>query len=337
MSRNVLVTGGCGYIGSHVLAALAAAGWRATVIDDLSTGARASLIHGEELVVGDCGDPTLLDAVFKARPYTALVHLAASISVPESVKDPASYYRNNVEASFRLFQAATAAGVRHVVFASSAAVYGEGDGAPIAEGFPCAPQSPYGRTKLMGEQLLADLARVGGASFIALRFFNVAGADPGGRLGPLNPAPTHLIGRALAAGLGRIPGLTIFGNDYATPDGTGVRDYIHVSDIAQAHACALDALTRGAASAVLNVGYGQGHSVLEIVRMVERLTGRPLPVSYAARRPGDMAAVIADAKLIRTKLGWKPLCADLELIVGSALLWEQKRDERAKRVTSASA
>jgi UDP-glucose 4-epimerase len=319
-----LVTGGAGYIGSHTVYALLGRGEKVVVLDDLSTGVRAQVGQEATFVGGDVGDRTLVERVIRDHGIDAVIHFAGSIVVPESVSDPLSYYENNVVKSRDLIAACLAMGVRQLIFSSTATVYAEDARQPLAEDERKAPISPYARSKLMTEWMLEDVGRAHGFRYHILRYFNVAGADPQGRTGQSTPKATHLIKRAAQVALGRVPHLDIFGTDYPTPDGTGVRDYIHVTDLAQAHLLALDALRAGAPSTVYNCGYGRGLSVREVVRGVEKVIGRPLPVREGARRPGDPPTLISDPSRIKAALNWIPRHDDLEEIIRSAIDWERR-------------
>lgn len=323
---SILVTGGAGYIGSHVALALLKRGERVVVLDSLVTGARALVPEGAAFVEGDIGDAALLGAIIAAHGVRAVMHFAARISVAESVAEPLLYYRENTAKSRVLIETILAAGVRRFVFSSTAAVYGDIRTVPIAEDAPLAPVSPYGRSKLAVEWMLADAAAATGLRHAALRYFNVAGADPAGRAGQVGGRPIHLIPIAIRAALGRGPALTINGTDYPTPDGTCIRDYVHVSDLAAAHLAALDRLEAPvpAGGLALNCGYGHGFSVREVIGAVRRVTGLPLPAAEGARRPGDPAMLVAAAGRIRAELGWQPRFDDLDTIVSHALAWERK-------------
>ena len=322
MGNAILVTGGAGYIGSHVVRQLGEAGERVVTLDNLSTGFREAVTHGE-LVVGNTGDRDLVTRVLAEHQVDTVMHFAAHTIVPESVSNPLKYYGNNTCATRNLLQCASEASVRHIVFSSTAAVYGLPPGGVAREDTPTAPINPYGTSKLMSEWMLRDLAAAGGPSYVALRYFNVAGSDPDGRIGQSTPNATLLIKVACEVACGKREALTIFGTDYDTPDGTGVRDYIHVEDLANAHLDALSWLRDGGDSQVLNCGYGHGDSVREVVQAVERATGRPLPVREADRRAGDPPALIADARRIRELLGWTPALDDLDKIVATSLAWER--------------
>ncbi|MBY4637453.1 UDP-glucose 4-epimerase GalE [Sphingopyxis sp. XHP0097] len=325
----VLVTGGAGYIGSHAVLALLDAGWRVVVLDNLVTGFRWAVPTGAVFVEGDVGDERLVARVLAEHRIGAIMHFAGSVVVPESVADPLKYYDNNSARSRSLIAAAVFAGVRHFIFSSTAATYGIPDAIPVREDAPQRPINPYGMSKLMTEAMLADVAAAHDFNYCALRYFNVAGADPHARSGQSTVGATHLIKVAVEAALGRRRHVDIFGTDFATPDGTGVRDYIHVSDLAAAHLLALDALiAEPAKSHRLNAGYGRGFSVREVLDAVDRATGRPVERRIVGRRPGDPDALVADNSAIRAALGWAPLYADLDTIVAHALAWERALAER---------
>jgi UDP-glucose 4-epimerase len=321
---TVLVTGGAGYIGSHTVHALLDRDDRVVVLDDLSTGVRAQVGEQAGFVKGDVGDHALLERVIREYAIDAVIHFAGSIVVPESVADPLAYYENNVVKSRDVIAVCLTAGVKRFIFSSTATVYADDARQPLAEDERKAPISPYARSKLMTEWMLEDVSRAHDFRYHILRYFNVAGADPGGRTGQSTPKATHLIKRAAQVALGRVSHLDIFGTDYPTPDGTGVRDYIHVTDLAAAHLLALDALRAGASSATYNCGYGRGLSVREVIRGVEKVMGRPLPVRESARRPGDPPVLISDPSRIKRILGWVPRHDDLDEIVRSALAWERR-------------
>ncbi len=319
----VLVTGGAGYIGSHFVLALADRGEEVVVLDDLSDGS-AELVPGTaRLVVGDVGDEALLAEVFARHRIDAIAHFAAHIAPAELVRRPLFYYRENTAKSLSLIEAAVAAGVAHVLFSSTAAIYGEPEHVPIPEEAPKQPVSPYGTSKLMVETMLADAAAAHGLRYAALRYFNVAGADPALRSGEASNHAGHLIKLAAEAALGKRPELTVHGTDYATPDGSCLRDYVHVSDVASAHLAALDHLRSGGGNEALNIGYGHGTSVLEVIAAVKAASGRDFPVRIGPRRPGDPARLVAAAGRIRAVLGWQPRHDDLLAIVGHALAWER--------------
>jgi UDP-glucose 4-epimerase len=323
MMRRILVTGGAGYIGSHVARQLGERGEELVTLDNLSTGFRGAVLHGE-FVEGDTGDAALVARVLADHGIDTVMHFAAHIQVPESVANPLKYYRNNTASTRTLLECCIAAGVRHFVFSSTAAVYGMPPGGVADELTPTVPINPYGWSKLMSEQMLRDVAAVTPLRYVALRYFNVAGADPGGRIGQSTPEATHLIKVACEHVAGKRPGIAIFGTDYDTPDGTCIRDYIHVEDLAAAHLQALDYLRQGGASATLNCGYGRGFSVREVLAEVARQSGQPLRVTESARRAGDPPELIAAARRIRETLGWTPRREDLAEIVGTALAWERR-------------
>lgn len=319
----ILVSGGAGYIGSHMVLELLDRGERVVVLDNLSTGFWWAIPPEATFVQGDIGDQELVEKLIAEHGITALAHFAARIVVPESVSDPLGYYFNNTVKTRALIESAVRGGVRHVIFSSTAAVYGEPDVSPVPEEIPLNPINPYGRSKLMSEWMLQDAARAHGFSYVALRYFNVAGADPKGRSGQSSPSATHLIKVASQAALGQRDGLTVFGTDYPTPDGTCLRDYIHVTDLVRAHLCALDHLRAGGASRTLNCGYGRGYSVKQVVEVVKKISGVDFPVTMAGRRAGDPASLVAKADRIRDELGWRPEHDDLEQIVSQALAWEE--------------
>jgi UDP-glucose 4-epimerase len=322
-SKTILVTGGAGYIGSHVVRQLGEAGEPVVVLDNLVTGFREAVLHGE-LIVGDCGDPRCLEELFARYEIDTLMHFAAHTIVPESVADPLKYYRNNTCASRTLFERALKAGVRQIVFSSTAAVYGIPETGIASESTPTAPINPYGRSKLMTEWMLADLAAATPLRYVALRYFNVAGSDPEARIGQSTPKATLLTKVACEAVVGKRDHVAIFGTDYPTADGTGVRDYIHVEDLAGAHLSALGYLRGGGAPTTLNVGYGHGYSVREVLKAVESVAGVSLNIEETARRPGDPPALVAVAEKVRSVLGWTPRYDDLAQIVASSLKWERK-------------
>ncbi|HEY8565550.1 MAG TPA: UDP-glucose 4-epimerase GalE [Beijerinckiaceae bacterium] len=324
----VLVTGGAGYIGSHMVLELVDAGEQVVVLDDLSTGFRWALPEAVSLVVGDSGDPALVTRIIQEHGIEAIAHFAAKIVVPESVSDPLGYYFANTVKSRALLEAAVKGKVRHFIFSSTAAVYGEPEVNPLPEDTPLSPINPYGRSKLMTEWMLADTARAHDLTYVALRYFNVAGADPQGRSGQSTPNATHLIKVASQAALGQRPYLQVFGTDYPTRDGSCIRDYIQVTDLARAHTAALDYLRGGGESLTLNCGYGRGFSVLEVIDVVKRVSGVDFEVRHVPRRPGDPAALVAQSDRIRETLGWQPRHNELEGIVEQALAWEQRLKER---------
>jgi UDP-glucose 4-epimerase len=319
---SILVTGGAGYIGSHVVRQLGERGERVTVLDNLSTGFRSAVLHGQ-LVVGDTGDRELVSRVLREHSIDTVMHFAAHTIVPESVSNPLKYYGNNTCSTRSLLQCCQEAGVKHFVFSSTAAVYGIPEGGIAAEDSPTQPINPYGMSKLMSEWMLRDASAAYGLRYTALRYFNVAGADPRGRTGQSTPGATHLIKVASETALGKRPFMQVFGTDYPTPDGTCIRDYIHVSDLVAAHRLALQRLREGGESLVANCGYGHGYSVLEVIEAVRRAFGRDFDVRMGERRPGDATAVVANSDRARQELGWKPQRDDLDLIVRDALNWER--------------
>ncbi len=318
---TVLVTGGAGYIGSHVVLALRDRGRSCVVVDDLSAGSRSLLPDEIEFVSGDVGDAGLISELIERHEITSIVHLAASTSVPDSVRQPLLYYANNTAKTCALLQVALEHGVRQVVFSSTAAVYGTPQIQMVDEDAPLNPQSPYGASKLMAETILRDSGAAYGLKFCILRYFNVAGADPALRSGQLESGA--LIKLATQAALGKRPKFEIFGTDYSTPDGSCIRDFIHVSDLAAAHLAALDYLARDGASVTLNCGYGRGYSVLEIVSALKRISGREFVVEIGPRRPGDIDAIIAANHRIRRTLAWSPQYDNVEIILRHALAWER--------------
>jgi UDP-glucose 4-epimerase len=321
---TILVTGGCGYIGSHMVHALADAGEPVVVLDNLSTGFRAALPKGVALVVGDVGDQDLVTDLIRSHGVSEIIHFAASIVVPDSVRDPLGYYRNNTMNARALLEVAVKSGVRHFIFSSTAAVYGNPARVPVAENAMLTPMSPYGSSKLMTEIMLRDVAAAYPLKFVILRYFNVAGADPQLRTGQSTVGATHLIKVAVETALGLRPQIEVFGTDYATSDGTCVRDYIHVSDLARAHSAALAHLRGGGSSDTFNCGYGHGYSVLEVIEAVKRVGGSDFAVQLSPRRPGDPASIVADAARIRAQLGWTPQFDDLDTIVRHAIAWEDR-------------
>jgi UDP-glucose 4-epimerase len=325
---NVLVTGGAGYIGGHMVLALLDAGLKPVVFDNLSTGFRWSVPEGVPLVVGDVGDYELVFQTLRAHRIDAIVHFAAKLIVPESVKDPLGYYLNNTVKSRALLAAAVAAGVGTFVFSSTAAVYGDASGEPIAEDVPLAPLSPYGSSKQLTEVMLRDVAAAHGMRYAVLRYFNVAGADPAMRHGQSTADATHLIKVAVQTALGMRSHMEVYGSDYPTPDGTCIRDYIHVSDLVAAHLQALDHLKNGGENLVVNCGYGHGYSVSDVIDTVRKVSGRPVDARLAPRRAGDPVTIVADSSRIRSKLGWQPKLDDLSLIVEHTLRWETMLRER---------
>ncbi|MEJ2424118.1 MAG: UDP-glucose 4-epimerase GalE [Candidatus Thiodiazotropha sp.] len=324
--KGILVTGGAGYIGSHTARQLGEAGERLVTLDNLSTGFRDAVLYGE-LVVGDTGDRELVSRILKEHDVDTVMHFAAHTIVPESVEKPLKYYANNTCNTRNLLQCCAEAGVKHFVFSSTAAVYGVPDSRITYEDAPTQPINPYGTSKLMSEMMLRDLAFSSDLRYIALRYFNVAGSDLEGRIGQSTPKATLLTKVACEAAVGKRDAVYIFGTDYPTPDGTGVRDYIHVEDLADAHVKALDYLRRGGESDTLNCGYGHGYSVRELLKSVEEANGAPLKIIEAERRAGDPPELVAGAKRVREVLGWTPHYDNLATIASSSLAWEKKQLE----------
>ena len=321
----VLVTGGAGYIGSHAILALKDAGWPAAVIDDLSNGTREIVPADVPFFEGSVADRALVDRIFAEQGIGAIMHFAGSIVVPESVERPLDYYRNNTVASHALISAAVGAGVRHIVFSSTAAVYGAPERVPIGEEDAKVPINPYGASKLMTERMLEDVSAAHPFNYGALRYFNVAGADPRGRAGQIGKGSTHLIKVAVEAAVGKRGHVTVYGTDYPTPDGTCIRDYIHVSDLAAAHVATLERLIdRPGENVVMNCGYGQGLSVLEVLDSVDRVNGTPVPRQLGDRRAGDPPQLVASNTRMLETLDWRPAYADIDMIVAHALSWERK-------------
>jgi UDP-glucose 4-epimerase len=325
---TVLVTGGAGYIGGHMALALLDAGESVVVLDDLSTGFAWAVPPAAKLIVGDFGDAALVDSLIKEHGVDAIAHFAAKIVVPESVADPLAYYLNNAAKARNLLECAVRNGIEHFIFSSTAAVYGEPAANPVFETAALAPINPYGRSKMMVEWMLEDVAAAHPLRFAALRYFNVAGADPEGRLGQSSPVATHLIKVAAQAALGQRSGLDVFGTDYPTRDGSCIRDYIHVTDLVDAHLLALRHLRAGGASLTLNCGYGRGFSVLEVVDVVKQVSGVDFDVRLKGRRAGDPAALVAGAERVRAELGWAPKHDNLNEIVRQALDWERRLHNR---------
>jgi UDP-glucose 4-epimerase len=324
----VLVTGGAGYIGSHAVLALKDAGWPVAVIDNLVTGFRFAVPDGVAFYQGDIADEALLARIFAEQGTRAVMHFAGSIIVPESVENPLKYYHNNTACSRSLIAAAVAAGVPHFIFSSTAATYGNPEVSPVSEDSPKLPINPYGMSKLMTELMLADTARAHPINYCALRYFNVAGADPQARTGQSTAGATHLIKVAVEAALGKRDHVAVFGTDFDTPDGTGVRDYIHVTDLAAAHVLALEALMADPGqSLTMNCGYGRGFSVLEVLDAVDRVTNLTIERQLGPRRAGDPASLISDNQRIMATLPWVPRYADLDTIVAHALAWERRLTE----------
>jgi UDP-glucose 4-epimerase len=319
----VLVTGGAGYIGSQTVLELTDAGEAVVVLDDLSTGFEAAVSPRAKLVVGDIGNPTLLAKVITEHKIDAIIHFAGSIVVPESVANPLGYYHNNTCKTRMLIESAVKGGIPHFIFSSTAAVYGAGGLEPVKENSPLRPQSPYGRSKLMSEWMLEDSSKAHALKYTVLRYFNVAGADPQGRTGQATKGATHLIKVASEAALGKRKFVEVFGTDYPTADGTCIRDYIHVKDLAVAHKLALTRLRGGGQNLTANCGYSRGYSVLEVLHAVQRVNGMKLEIRFSNRRPGDPTAIVADSNLARSELGWAPQFDNLDAIISSALNWER--------------
>ncbi|HEX6741692.1 MAG TPA: UDP-glucose 4-epimerase GalE [Sphingomicrobium sp.] len=330
----VLVTGGAGYIGSHAVLALRDAGWHTVVVDDLSNGTREVVPDGVPFYKGNIADRALIDRIFDEQGIGAIMHFAGSIVVPESVEQPLKYYANNTLASHALIEAAVTAGVPHILFSSTAAVYGAPERVPIGEDDPKLPINPYGASKLMTERMLADSSAAHGFNYGALRYFNVAGADPQGRSGQIGKGSTHLIKLAVEAAVGKRGHVAVFGTDYPTPDGTCIRDYVHVSDLAAAHVAALDWLIGNPGqNLVLNCGYGRGLSVLQVLDAVDRANGSPVRRELGPRRPGDPPQLVAGNRRLLDTLDWRPAYADIDTIVGHALAWERTLAERPFALT----
>ncbi len=328
---TVLVTGGAGYIGSHMVWELLDAGESVVVLDRLSTGFDWAIPSEAKLVVGDIGDQSLVRETIERNYVDAVIHFAGSVVVPDSVRDPLAYYENNTSKTRSLIESVVKSDVKNFIFSSTAAVYGDGGMTPVTEDIPTQPQSPYGVSKLMSEWMLRDTAAAHDFHYTALRYFNVAGADPKGRTGQSTKGATHLIKVACETALGKRRYMEIFGHDFPTPDGTCVRDYIHVSDLVAAHRLALERLREGGSSMVANCGYGRGYSVKEVIESVERVHGSPIDARLTGRRPGDAASIVADSSKARANLGWEPKLDDLDKIVESALRWEKSLQHRNTR------
>lgn len=321
---TVLVTGGAGYIGSHMVHALADAGEPVVVIDNLSTGSSSAFSEKIPLFIGDIADENLVDGVIARHDVDAIIHFAGSVVVPDSLKDPLGYYRNNTMATRSLLQVATRRNIDKFIFSSTAAVYGNAEESPVREDAPTRPLSPYGTSKLMSEIMLHDVAKANGLNYVALRYFNVAGADPLGRTGLSTPNATHLFKMAVEAATGERPKIDVYGTDYPTPDGTCIRDFIHVWDLVQAHRAALAYLRGGGHSTTMNCGYGRGYSVLEVIEAVKRVSGRNFAVQNTDRRPGDIMTMVADVSRLQATLEWMPQYDNLDMIATHALAWEEK-------------
>lgn len=326
MSKKILVTGGAGYIGSHVVKLLGENGYTVIVYDNLSTGHRRAVKSGE-LIEGDLSDTEKLEKVFQQHKFDGVMHFAGSIVVPESVSDPLKYYSNNTLNSLGLIKKCIKFGVNNFIFSSTAAVYGTLPSGVATEDSPKVPINPYGQSKLMTEQMLADTHFANEEfNYIALRYFNVSGADPDGKIGQAYPGATHLIKINCEAAAGKRDKTFIFGQDFDTPDGTGIRDYIHVTDLAWAHIKGMEYLMQNKKSQILNCGYGHGHSVKEVIDTVKRVTGKDFPVEITGRRPGDPAKLVSKADRIQALLGWQPKYDDLDLIVRTAYEWECSKE-----------
>ncbi len=326
--RTILVTGGCGYIGSHVARNLSEQGDKVIVLDNLSTGFKDALLHGEKLIQADCGNTEVLEKIFKEHRIDAIMHFAAAIRVEESVAKPAMYYLNNTVNTLKLVDAASKAGIKYFIFSSTAATYGQPKHVPVEETDPTSPESPYGASKLMSERMLMDIAAATSMKYVILRYFNVAGADPTGRIGQRSPEATHLIKVACEVAVGKRSSMSIYGTDYPTSDGTCVRDYIHVEDLASAHIQALAYLIQGGASTLANCGYGKGSTVREVIAAVQKVSGNKFPVAEAPRRPGDVAEIVAKSEKAQSLFKWKPRFADLYTIVKHAYQWEVELKKR---------
>ena len=321
---KILVTGGAGYIGSHVVKMLGEVGHHVLVYDNLSTGHDWAVLNGD-LVVGDLANTALLARTVDGFSPDAVMHFAAFIQVEESVKEPLKYYQNNTACALNLLQVLGSAGIKNFIFSSTAAVYGIPERNPVSEDTPFMPINPYGMSKVMVEQILRDFSAASGLRYISLRYFNVAGADPDGKIGQAYKNATHLITRALKTAKGELPKLSIFGTDYATPDGTCIRDYIHVNDLADAHIVALEFLAKKGENKIYNCGYGHGYSVREIVSTAKKITATDFPVEETGRRAGDPPALVADSTRIRDELGWNPRYDDIDFIIRTAWQWERKQ------------
>lgn len=321
--ETILVVGGAGYIGSHMVKDLLAGGYEVITLDDLSTGHR-DLLPGGTFVKGDLGDEAILSRLFSSHNISAVMHFAAFSLVGESVEDPLKYYRNNLAATTTLLRAMVQHDVKRFIFSSTAAVYGEPAEIPITENHPCNPTNPYGATKIAVERMLHDCDSSYGLKYVSLRYFNASGADESGTIGERHTRETHLIPLVLKVATGEREDISIFGTDYPTPDGTCIRDYIHVSDLTHAHLLALEALISGGESAVYNLGNNQGYSVREVIELAKKVTGKKIPVIEADRRPGDPARLIASSEKIKSSLGWRPKYENLDTIIKTAWSWHQK-------------
>jgi UDP-glucose 4-epimerase len=328
MGKKILVIGGAGYIGSHMVRCLLQSNCDVFILDNLSTGNRC-LLQGDVWIEGNLGETGLLDKLFKTHRFDAVMHFAAFSQVGESMTNPLAYYRNNLSETMVLIDSMIRHDVKRFIFSSTAAVYGEPVEIPISEEHPCLPTNPYGNTKLAVERMLADCDAAHGLKYTALRYFNAAGADESGEIGELHDPETHLIPIIFKAAVREIDHIQVFGTDYPTKDGTCIRDYVHVNDLAQAHLLALDSLLSGGDSQVFNLGSSNGFSVKEVIRIAEKVTGEEIPVVETSRRPGDPAVLIASSKKIKRELGWKPAYAELETIIGTAWKWHRKKNQTA--------
>ncbi len=334
--QKILVTGGAGYIGSQMTKMLLANQYQVVILDNLSSGSMSAVLGGE-FVHGDLADQQLLDGLFAANDFAGIMHFASFINVGESVEEPLKYYRNNFQNTLNLLDCMVRHKANNFIFSSSAAIFGNPLRTPIDETHPVAPINPYGHSKSMVENVLADFDRAYGLKSVSLRYFNAAGADPDGDLGERHEPETHLIPLVLRAASGRLPNLTIFGQDYDTPDGTCIRDYVHTVDLCQAHLLALEFLFQGGLSSAFNLGNGGGYSVQEVIGLAESVTGKKIPTRGAARRPGDPARLVADSSLIARTLGWKSCYGDLATIVRHAWEWEQRMCGEIGHIDGASA
>lgn len=333
MTKKVLVTGGAGYIGSHVVRHLGEAGYDVIIYDNCSTGSADSILYGE-LILGDLADTDFLYQVCSQHQFSAVLHFAASLIVPESVARPLDYYSNNTRNTLNLLQCCSLTGINKIIFSSTAAVYGEPEKVPVTESTPTNPINPYGRSKLMSEWLIQDYAAASQLNYVILRYFNVAGAEPNGRLGQISPSATHLIKVACDAALKRRSEMLIFGTDFQTPDGTAIRDYIHVEDLASAHLDALRYLEKGNQSEIFNCAYGQGYSVREVVERVKAISETNFPVIETKRRLGDPACVMAESDKIRKMLNWQPKYNNLDTIIATSLAWEMQKEAKQNHLIS---
>ena len=327
LKPHILVTGGAGYIGSHVVLALREVGYPVAVIDDLSAGNPLLIPNDVPLVIGEVSDQNIIRDVLSRYKVSSVLHFAGSIVVSESVHDPLKYYANNTDSSRRLLESCHNCGIQNFVFSSTAAVYGNPIESPVSEEAVLAPINPYGASKMMFERILTDTAHISNMNFAILRYFNVSGADPSGRSGQLGENSTHLIRVSTEVALGKRDGMSVYGTDYKTPDGTCIRDFVHVSDLADAHVLALEYLSSNCKSIILNCGYGRGYSVRQVLDTVEKLAGKKINAQHDARRSGDVRELVSNSQKIRKTLGWKPKYNDLDFIIKSALDWELRKEE----------